>query len=174
MMGTVQADHFSHEALLYSDMDEYLAGTLAFIREGLAASEPILVVVGSPKIAALKAQLGPDAGRVEFKNMADVGANPARIIPAWHQFVESHAGAGRPFRGIGAQRRMGRVAAHQLGQHVGDPLRRRRQPGRIDVHRYNFPSRSRAAARSASVGMPAKSSVAMPACSHWHRTATCP
>jgi len=82
---------------------------------------------------------------------------------------------GRPGRRrVGAQRRMGRVAAHQLGQHVGDPLRGRRQPGRIELHRYNFPSRSRAAARSASVGMPAKSSVAMPACSHWRRTATCP
>src|ERR1700730_2715407 len=99
MKGTVE--RFSHEALLYSDMDEYLDGTLTFIGEGLAASEPVLVVVGAPKIAALKARLGPDAGRVQFKNMADVGGNPARIIPACHAFVESHAGAGLPFRGIG-------------------------------------------------------------------------
>jgi anti-sigma regulatory factor (Ser/Thr protein kinase) len=97
----VTVDRFSHEALLYSDSDEYLKGTLSFIQEGLAASEPILVVVAAPKIAALKARLGADAGRVQFKDMAEVGANPARIIPAWHQFVESHAGLGRPFRGIG-------------------------------------------------------------------------
>jgi anti-sigma regulatory factor (Ser/Thr protein kinase) len=96
-----EMERFRHEALLYAGMDEYLAGTLAFIREGLAASEPILVVVGTPKIAALKTRLGADAGRVQFKDMAEVGANPARIIPAWYQFVESHSGAGRPFRGIG-------------------------------------------------------------------------
>ena len=101
MSGTLPVERFTHEALLYSDMDEYLAGTLAFIREGLAVSEPILVVVGPAKIAALKARLGLDAGLVQFKNMADVGANPARIIPAWHEFVESHVAAGRPFRGIG-------------------------------------------------------------------------
>jgi anti-sigma regulatory factor (Ser/Thr protein kinase) len=33
--------------------------------------------------------------------MADVGANPGRIIPAWRDFVSTHAPAGRPLRGIG-------------------------------------------------------------------------
>ncbi len=92
---------FRHEALLYAGMDEFLEGTLPFIREGVAASEAILVVVGARKIAALTAQLGADAGRVQFKDMADVGANPARIIPAWNEFVEAHREAGRPSRGIG-------------------------------------------------------------------------
>lgn len=101
MSGTVPAEPFRHEALLYAGMDEFLAGTLAFIREGLAASEAILVVVAAPKIAALTARLGADAARMQFKDMAQVGANPARIIPAWHEFVDSHARAGRPFRGIG-------------------------------------------------------------------------
>jgi len=101
MSPSLPLERFRHEALLYSGIDEFLAGTLAFIREGIAASEPVLVVVGAPKIAALKARLGADAGPVEFKNMAEVGANPARIIPAWHEFVESQAATDRPFRGIG-------------------------------------------------------------------------
>jgi anti-sigma regulatory factor (Ser/Thr protein kinase) len=33
--------------------------------------------------------------------MADVGANPARIIPAWRRFVAEHAGTGTALRGIG-------------------------------------------------------------------------
>ncbi|HZA82128.1 MAG TPA: sensor histidine kinase, partial [Actinomycetes bacterium] len=33
--------------------------------------------------------------------MADVGANPARIIPAWRDFVDEHVGTGVPFRGVG-------------------------------------------------------------------------
>ena len=101
MSATLPVERFRHEALLYSGIDEFLAGTLPFIREGIAASEPVLVVVGAPKIAALKARLGADARQVQFKNMAEVGANPARIIPAWHEFVESQAVTGRPLRGIG-------------------------------------------------------------------------
>jgi anti-sigma regulatory factor (Ser/Thr protein kinase) len=100
-MSAVATESFRHEALLYAGMEEFLAGTLPFIREGVVASEPILVVVGARKIAALTAQLGADAGRVHFKDMAEVGANPARIIPAWNAFVEAHRKAERPFRGIG-------------------------------------------------------------------------
>ena len=36
-----------------------------------------------------------------FADMADVGTNPARIIPAWREFVDAHAGQGRRLRGIG-------------------------------------------------------------------------
>jgi len=101
MSARLPAGTFRHEALLYAGMDEFVEATLPFIRDGVAASEPILVVVGARKIAALTAQLGADAGCVNFKDMAEVGANPARIIPAWNEFVEAHRGAGRPFRGIG-------------------------------------------------------------------------
>ena len=33
--------------------------------------------------------------------MTELGANPARIIPAWRQFTEEHAAVGQPVRGIG-------------------------------------------------------------------------
>ena len=32
--------------------------------------------------------------------MAELGRNPARIIPAWQDFVAAHAGPDRPVRGI--------------------------------------------------------------------------
>lgn len=92
---------FSHEALMYSDTTQFLTGTLAFIREGLAADEPILVVLSEEKITMLKARLGPAADRVRFADMGQVGANPARIIPAWRAFADDCLRAGRPFRGIG-------------------------------------------------------------------------
>jgi anti-sigma regulatory factor (Ser/Thr protein kinase) len=97
----VSVTTFRHEALLYSGMEEFLAGTVPFLREGVRRSEPTLVVVSRPKIAALTASLGADAAAVQFMDMAQVGANPAHIIPAWTEFVEKHARAGRPFRGIG-------------------------------------------------------------------------
>lgn len=91
---------FRHEALLYAGLDEFTAATSAFIRGGLEADEPVLVVVDAEKIALLSDELGSDAGRVRFADMADVGENPARIIPAWYDFVGAHSDAVR-LRGIG-------------------------------------------------------------------------
>lgn len=92
---------FRHEALLYSGAGDFVDLAAAFIREGLAAGEPILVVVASEKIRLLSEDLGDAAEHVDFRDMALVGANPARIIPAWHDFVAEHGAAGRSLRGIG-------------------------------------------------------------------------
>ena len=101
MSEVASVETFRHEALLYSGMDEFLAGTVPFLQDGVARSEPTLVVVSAVKIAALTARLGAAATGVQFRDMAQVGANPAHIIPAWNEFVEIHAAGGRPFRGIG-------------------------------------------------------------------------
>jgi anti-sigma regulatory factor (Ser/Thr protein kinase) len=91
---------FRHQAMLYAGVTEFVAGTSAFIREGLEADEAVLVVVSAAKIAALRDELGPDASRVQFADMNDVGLNPARIIPAWREFVDARpVGVGQ--RGIG-------------------------------------------------------------------------
>jgi anti-sigma regulatory factor (Ser/Thr protein kinase) len=95
------ATAFRHEAIFYAGPEDFVARTASFIREGVRAREPILVVVDAPKIDRLRSELGEDAGAVRFEDMARVGANPARIIPAWREFVDEHAPSGRPFRGIG-------------------------------------------------------------------------
>jgi anti-sigma regulatory factor (Ser/Thr protein kinase) len=97
--GSVAHAELHHEALLYAGEDGFLAGAVPFIRAAVAAGEPILVVVGARKIARLREALGADAGQARFADMAAVGKNPARIIPAWAEFVREHAG--RPVRGIG-------------------------------------------------------------------------
>jgi hypothetical protein len=60
--------------------------------------------------------VGPDAPGVEYVDMGELGANPARIIPAWRSFVEQHEGT--PVRGIGepvwAGRRATEIAECQL------------------------------------------------------------
>jgi anti-sigma regulatory factor (Ser/Thr protein kinase) len=95
------AQAFQHEALFYSGNDDFLAGTVPFIEEGVAADEPTMVVVDPAKIELLRASVNGSAGRVRFVNMLEVGRNPALIISAWHDFVSEHAGAGRRLRGIG-------------------------------------------------------------------------
>ena len=94
-------EEFRHEALMYSGMNEYVEATSRFIREGVEAGEAALVVVSAVKIEMLRDALGKDAASVQFADMAGVGINPARIIPAWREFVSGVAGTGRRFRGIG-------------------------------------------------------------------------
>jgi anti-sigma regulatory factor (Ser/Thr protein kinase) len=100
---------FSHQALIYRDSAEFLAGALPFLREGLAAEEPLLVAVGPERTAELREALGADAGAVGFQPMRELGRNPARIIPIWREFLD--AAAGRRARGIGEPVWPGRGAA---------------------------------------------------------------
>jgi anti-sigma regulatory factor (Ser/Thr protein kinase) len=90
---------FRHEALIYAGEDRLVDGVLQFLRDGITADEPTLVVLAEGKNTALKEALGRDAERVEFADMDAVGANPARIIPAWREFVD--ANPGKRLRGIG-------------------------------------------------------------------------
>jgi len=88
---------FRHEALLYSGEGEFVDRVGGFIRAGLDAGEPVMVAVTAAKIDLLRQALDGDAAEVRFADMDEIGANPARIIPAWREFV----GEGRPGRGVG-------------------------------------------------------------------------
>jgi anti-sigma regulatory factor (Ser/Thr protein kinase) len=92
---------FSHEALLYAGDDSFLAGTLPFIREAVAADEAVLVAVDRPKIELLRSNLNGEADRVLFVDMHELGRNPALIISAWQDFAAESTAQGRSFRGIG-------------------------------------------------------------------------
>ena len=92
---------FRHEAMLYAGEEEFLAGAVPFIKDAVQSDEPILVVVSAAKIALLRDRLGNDAEAVQFADMAAIGTNPARIIPAWVDFVAENSGDGRRLRGIG-------------------------------------------------------------------------
>ena len=99
-VGRVSTQGFRHEALLYAGDGEFLLGTIPFIRQGLERGEPVLVVERPEKVAMLRRELGEDANLVQFADMDEVGANPARIVPAWQQFVDEHRDA-TSLRGIG-------------------------------------------------------------------------
>jgi len=92
---------FRHEAVFYDGLDDFVGQIGSFIADGAAAGEPALVVVSAQKIDRLTEALGGVPEGVMFADMADVGLNPARIIPAWRDFVDRHSGSGRPFRGVG-------------------------------------------------------------------------
>jgi anti-sigma regulatory factor (Ser/Thr protein kinase) len=90
---------FQHEALIYEGPDDYLEGTVPFLRAAVEAGEPALVAVGSSQCDLLKEELGDAAEQVRFADMEKLGRNPAWIIPFWREFVDE-AGGGS-VRGIG-------------------------------------------------------------------------
>lgn len=105
---------FEHDALLYEGEDEFVAGALPFVRQGLDAGEPTLVVLTPPRTRLLREALGADAAGVQFANMTEVGRNPARIIPVWDAFVGDHREPSRQVRGIGEPVWAGRSAAERV------------------------------------------------------------
>ncbi|WP_159765960.1 sensor histidine kinase [Streptomyces sp. HM190] len=109
---TTAADRasFAHPALFYRGAEQYLAGTVPFLREGLAAGEAVAVAVPGPRLALVEAGLGADAAGVEFLDMTRVGRNPGRIIPGvLRAFADAHPG--RRARIVGEPIWAGRSAA---------------------------------------------------------------
>jgi anti-sigma regulatory factor (Ser/Thr protein kinase) len=90
-----------HEALLYAGVEEFLDQTVPFVEAGLAAHEPVMVAVPRVRLDALRARLGAHAAEVLLVDMEDIGTNPARIIPAWRDFIDTHSDRRGGLRGIG-------------------------------------------------------------------------
>jgi anti-sigma regulatory factor (Ser/Thr protein kinase) len=92
---------FHHATLFHSGEEGFLDGALPFIKEAVAAGEPVLVAVSSARIELLRTALDDEAEHVHFADMHVLGGNPARIIPAWRRFLAEHAADASPARGIG-------------------------------------------------------------------------
>jgi anti-sigma regulatory factor (Ser/Thr protein kinase) len=101
---------FRHEAVIYHSLAGFVDQVLPFVQEGLDRGEPVLVAALPDRTAALREALGAAAGGVSFVDMAEVGRNPARIIPVWRAFVDRH-GSARNVRGVGEPVWDGRRAA---------------------------------------------------------------
>ena len=108
---------YRHEALFYRGQQGFLDAVVPFIRDGIERGQPVLVAVIAPRIAALRAALGSGADEVHFIDMAELGRNPARIIPAWREFIEGHSVTDpldperrvvHPIRGVGEPVWLGR------------------------------------------------------------------
>ncbi len=81
-----------------------------------------MVALAEPHLSAVRTALGVDAESVQFADMASLGANPARILPAWLRFVEEICGGGRRGRGLGEPVWPGRRPAELAECHLHEAL----------------------------------------------------
>jgi anti-sigma regulatory factor (Ser/Thr protein kinase) len=109
----MRQSEFHHEAFFYGDGEEFLAGTVPYLRAAIEAGEAALVAVGRARTEALRGELGGDADAIQFADMEAIGGNPARIIPFWRDFLDENGEGERPVRGIGEPVWPGR-STHEL------------------------------------------------------------
>ncbi|GGY13435.1 sensor histidine kinase [Streptomyces djakartensis] len=72
---------FVHPAFFYRDEREYLDVTVPFVRDALAAGEPVAVAVPGERLELIRDALGDAAASVRLLDMREAGRNPGRIIP---------------------------------------------------------------------------------------------
>lgn len=79
-----------HLALFYENDGEYLDGIVRFLGPALEAGEPVAVALPPDRVRALRARLNGAAAKVTILDMAELGGNPARIIPAVEGMLAEH------------------------------------------------------------------------------------
>ena len=104
------ADRFEHEVLFYRDDESFLGGLLPFVRDGLERDEAVVVAEPRPRLELLRDALGDEAAAVRFLDMAEIGANPARIIGVWAAVLQERTDAGQRLRGVGEPAFPGRLS----------------------------------------------------------------
>ena len=92
---------FEHEALLYRDDETLLAGVLPFVRDGLARGEQVVVAEPPGRLELVRDALGADGAPVRWLDMAEVGANPARLLALLSTALEEATASGRRLRAVG-------------------------------------------------------------------------
>ena len=122
-----------HTALFYASEVEYVEGVRDFIERAATGGSLVIVAVPKAGLKRLRPALVGCLEHVELVDMAELGTNPARIIPAITAAADTHgrqplyfverAGLGGSLRGRG---RRGTVSRGHSRLRVH--LRRRRDP----------------------------------------------
>jgi hypothetical protein len=85
---------FEHQVLIYGSDDEFLAGAIPFLGEGIEQSSRMLAVTTEPKTALLCDALGERCGFVEFADWADWYRSPQNALRRYGEFVKEQVTAG--------------------------------------------------------------------------------
>jgi anti-sigma regulatory factor (Ser/Thr protein kinase) len=75
---------FRHDAFVHESQDEYVARSVAFLKEGLDAGEAAIVGNTRDGLAVMRDALGPDADRVTFCDNGSFYTRPARTLAGYY------------------------------------------------------------------------------------------
>src|SRR4051794_11531741 len=73
-----------HSAFVHEGDDEYVARSVAFLRDGLKAGEGCIFAHSRDRLATMRDALGPDADRVAFIDNGSTYTRPARAVSAYY------------------------------------------------------------------------------------------
>jgi len=79
-----------HNAFVYDNDEEYVARSVAFLKEGLQAGESAIVANTRDALAMMRDALGPDADRVAFVDVSATYTRPARAVAAYYGTFLEH------------------------------------------------------------------------------------
>ncbi|MEU3147180.1 MULTISPECIES: sensor histidine kinase [unclassified Streptomyces] len=85
----------THQGLIHSSSQEFLATTVPFCREGLEQRDAVLAVTTPANIDLLRQALGDASGQVELIDAGEWYRAPERTLGAYHRYVDQRTGTGR-------------------------------------------------------------------------------
>lgn len=88
-----------HQVLFYDDDEDYLAGTVSFLLDRLAADDVVLAIAPARKLGMLRDTLGADATAVRFIDAGEFYLHPVRVIATYQDLIA--ACAPRRLSGVG-------------------------------------------------------------------------
>jgi len=82
-----------HRALFYEGTDEFMAAAFPFVREGIDAGDPIIAVVNTQNMEALREALGADAAAVDLHDSDDWYVSPGKAYSGYIGYLVEHSDA---------------------------------------------------------------------------------
>lgn len=92
------ANLLAHRGLLYGSEEEFLAGTVPFIRDGLERGDPIRIAITDRNAGWLRAALGVDVRHVAFSDSSPRCRHPSRALAALHDVMQQAGADGQRLR----------------------------------------------------------------------------
>ena len=118
----MERNGYRHEAFFYRSSRQFLDGVVDFVTGALEEGAPVLLALSPGKLEAVQDRLGGPRAGVHTTDMDELGRNPARIIPAWQDFIAEHRGDSPRVRGIGEPIVPGQPAATRIECHLHEAL----------------------------------------------------
>ena len=85
-----------HEALVYSSTDEFVAGALPFVQQGLVRGDHVLVVLREAGRTVLQQALGRDAAQIEFADAIAWYQSPEHAFQRYSRYIDDNLERGVP------------------------------------------------------------------------------